>query len=95
MCYSTADACRFWFIQREDGQPIKEDLVKGNDNWETGVHHHSSLQFPFSVSEEKAATRIQMRFRECMSNPAYTMCRRRLRREFADLTTEQDAASAT
>jgi hypothetical protein len=37
------------------------------------------------IRRNRAAKTIQRQFRECMSNPAYDLCKRRLLREFADL----------
>lgn len=86
MCANTPESCSYWFLGSDDGQFTREALLGDRaDNWGEGILHAPDATFPFDVRREKAATRIQARFRECISNPAYAMCRRRLLREFSEL----------
>lgn len=86
MCANTPKSCSYWFLGSNDGEVTKRAILgEHTDNWNHNILHSTHVTLPFNVKLEKAATRIQARFRECISNPRYAMCRRRLLREFEEM----------
>lgn len=43
-------------------------------------------RYPFSITRERAAVRIQRAWRRAWTDPGFSVCRRRLLREFRDLS---------
>lgn len=78
------DSMMYWFVDRENGFPTEEDLSPSNP-FDIMVQHAAHVELPFDVRREKAATRIQARFKEVITNPDHPMCKRRLMREFEEL----------
>ena len=67
-----------WFVDSDDGFPASwqcEPLIV-----------HAAVALPFSASRDKAATRIQMACKRAIVDPRYMVCRRRLMREYDDLS---------
>jgi hypothetical protein len=49
------------------------------------ILHQSGIQLPFSIKKDKAASRIQQRWREAICNPSYRVCKDRLLREYGEM----------
>lgn len=80
------DSMMHWFVDREDGFPIEEDLRPTSDPFTAAALQHAEhISLPFDTKQEKAATRIQAKFKEAITNPDHPICKRRLMREFEEL----------
>lgn len=89
-----------WQIRRASGRPTKHDLRElHNATGDRGCSQQQSIfhEFPThhhliksvtsdNVVQEKMARRIQSRWKMCISNASYRICRRRLLRELQDDT---------
>lgn len=90
MPYNANDSMKHFFVGKDTGEPDKDDVLACCC---TDVLGHvrgylkpaAGLQ-PWSVSKERFAARIQRAWRNANENPAHAVCRRRLMREFEDLT---------
>ena len=51
------------------------------------ILHEYGLQLPFEVKKDKAARMIQQIWMNAISNPSFGMCKRRLLREYREIST--------
>ena len=63
-----------------------QKLYDENDLKTMKIIHAPDIQFPFDAGKDKAALRIQRAWRACISDPSYSLCRKRLLHEFNDIT---------
>jgi hypothetical protein len=49
------------------------------------IQHCHGIDLPFSVTREKAATRIQGVWKEAITNPSFQLCKKRLLREYHEM----------
>ena len=90
-CYNVNDSMSYWFIDRHDGNAIKEDIYRDVEKMPQILDHveeHSKPNglMPFSIKKERAAVKIQNAWRKSITNPNYKICKKRLLNEFCDLS---------
>ena len=94
----SSNACasmqRYYFVGRRDGFAASADLVAvsagGADNLlaRTPAALKPDGLVPFDVRRERLAFMVQRAWRTSISDPRYALCRKRLRREFAELAAD-------
>jgi hypothetical protein len=52
------------------------------------IQHCHGIDFPFSVTQEKATSRIQRFWKEATTNPSFQLCKKRLLREYNDMCSD-------
>jgi hypothetical protein len=90
MPYNSNDSMKHFFVGKDTGEPDKDDVIACCNKTVLG-HVPDCLKpgaglKPWSVSKERCAARIQRAWRNANENPAHAVCRRRLMREFEELT---------
>lgn len=67
-------------------QDIMDNDIKrlhyDNDMDNLKIVHAPDIELPFDARKDKASIRIQRAWRECINNPSYKVCRKRLLSEF-------------
>lgn len=64
-CSNKRDSMMYWFVERDDGFPLKEDLAH-DDPFRGRILHAPDITLPFDIRREKAAARIQAWFKEAL-----------------------------
>ena len=73
------------YIFANESPIIDNDIKQLHDDNDMGnlkILHAPNIELPYDSRKEKAAIRIQRVWRECISNPSYLICRKRLLDEF-------------
>ncbi len=84
------DSIMYWFVDHEDGIATEKDI--GDVITTPSILHHvpemqkpkENCIIPFNITNEKSCVKIQRAWRNSISNPNYTICRKRLMREFKE-----------
>ena len=74
------DSIMHWFVDSPDGMPTPAQAR------DVAIRLPGLAYYPYCEKRHRAAAKIGRSWRAVCANPAYGVCRRRLLREFADLT---------
>jgi hypothetical protein len=78
-CYNIRNSMIHYFINHDDGLPVKEDLDIDNsrifEHYPEYIKPSTNTLVSFNINKERSCVKIQRAWRKRIGNPPYTLCK--------------------